>query len=90
MLSPELSSLEGHEGEHLLALEEEQMLVRYLKVDMKGSETNDNGLYCTITRIKVFGSSMHQVMSAISMDLFSSNSVSVPTEDLIMIEDIGQ
>ena len=94
-LYPELSSLEGHEGEHLLSLgssmdepvltsaramtaeeslssQSSQMLVRYLKVDMRGSERNDNGLYCTITRVKVFGSSMHQVIRGISMDLFQS------------------
>ena len=48
------------------------MMVRYLKVDMRGSERNDNGLYCTITRIKVFGSSMHQVMRGISLDLLGT------------------
>ena len=36
-----------------------QIMVRYLKVDMKGSERNVNGLSCTLNRIKVFGSSMH-------------------------------
>ena len=36
-----------------------QIMVRYLKVDMRGSERNVNGLSCTLNRIKVFGSSMH-------------------------------
>lgn len=45
-------------------------MVRYLNVAMTGHERNDNGLYCTITSITVFGSSVHQVMRDISHDLF--------------------
>ena len=41
---------------------------------MTGQEHNDNGLYCTLTRIQVYGSSMHQVMRDISMDLIKQPS----------------
>ena len=46
-------------------------MVRYLRVEMTGQEFNENSLYCTLTRISVYGSSMHQVMRDISMDLFT-------------------
>ena len=48
-------------------------MVRYLKVKMTGHEQNDNGLYCTLSSIQVFGSSMHKVMRDISQDLFLQN-----------------
>ena len=85
-LQPELSELEGHDGTHLLTVKENQhdqhqesggssdhesSMVRYLRVEMTGQEYNENSLYCTLTRISVYGSSMHQVMRDISMDLFT-------------------
>ena len=50
-------------------------LVRYLKVQMTGHERNDNGLYCTLTRMQVYGSSMHQVVRDISLDLIHPHPV---------------
>ena len=48
-------------------------MVRYLRVKMTGHARNDNGLYCTLTQLKVFGSSLHKVMRDISMDLVSND-----------------
>ena len=66
-------------------------MVRYLKVTMTGHERNDNGLYCTLSSIQVFGSSMHKVMRDISQDLFPQNgekqveSIEIPFSDDLLI-----
>ena len=37
-------------------------MIRYLKVVMEAPSENFSGQYCTITGIRVYGESMHQVM----------------------------
>jgi hypothetical protein len=47
-------------------------MVRYLKVNFKGPKDSE-GLYCTLTHLKVFGRSMHAVMQDSLMDLVISS-----------------
>ena len=70
-LSPEESELQGLKENYILSLSEleQSSMVRYLKVVMHGPQSNLNGLYCTLTSVKVYGSSMHQVMRNSLMDL---------------------
>jgi hypothetical protein len=43
-------------------------MVRYLKVNLVGPELSE-GLYCTLTNLKVYGRTMHAVMKDSLMDL---------------------
>ncbi len=56
------------EHHHLVNVElEDNQMIRYLKVQMRGRE--DSELYCTITKIMVFGQGMHAVMRNSLMEL---------------------
>lgn len=43
-------------------------MVRFIKVNFRGPELTE-GLYCTLTHLKVYGRSMHAVMQESLMDL---------------------
>ncbi|CDW90423.1 UNKNOWN [Stylonychia lemnae] len=63
------------EHDHQLDVQmQDTQMIRYLKVVMKGSQ--DNELYCTITRIMVFGQGMHAVMRNSLMDLVNDQNQS--------------
>ena len=49
-------------------------MIRYLKVEMEAPSENVNGLYCTITKVAVYGTSMHQIMRNSLKGLGSTNS----------------
>lgn len=57
-------------------------MVRYIKLSMRGP-VNIEGLYCTITSVKVFGKSMHLVMRDSLMDLVKRTE---KDQDLVNIE----
>ena len=55
-ISPEQSALEGHEDIHILEIgKNEYSETRYLKVVMEAPGDNVDGLYCTITKVAVYG-----------------------------------
>ena len=57
-ISPEQSCLEGHNGISILEIGTEQYSeTRYLKVVMEAPGDNVDGLYCTITKVAVYGQS---------------------------------
>ena len=60
-------------------------MIRYLKVEMVAPNENENGLYCTLTKVAVYGTSMHQVMRNTLKGLGSSSTASNST-DLIAEE----
>ena len=58
-------------GVYLLDLSKQDLpMVRYLKVTFKGPKLTE-GLYCTLTHLKVYGRSMHAVMQDSLMDLIN-------------------
>jgi len=68
---PEQSVMEGHDGIHILEIGGKYSepdfvssvpMIRFLKVEMEAPSENDNGLLCTLNKVAVFGTSMHQVM----------------------------
>ena len=79
-LTPDLESDETLQGVHLLQTNatsnekgDQHSMVRYLKLKMRGHEMNDNGLYCTLSRLRVYGSSMHQVVRDFSLNLLDTD-----------------
>ena len=88
--------IEGHDGIHILELGNKVVdsdslssvpMIRFLKVEMEAPSENENGLYCTITKVGVYGTSMHEVMRNSLKGLGSTNTHNNQTASDIIAQD---